>query len=112
MLEQELNRSLPLSHSQSTHHHSNKASLVARGGKFVTEDEYRQGILNLQVTQDLTKDRLLDEVRNNITVLTNHVRDFLNISSSAKLNSDKVMGIVRNIKATFGPSIDGLSRKV
>ena len=52
------------------------------------------------------------EVGYNMTILTKHMQKYSNISSLAKINSDKAVSLVRNMKQTLGASVDGLSRKV
>ena len=76
------------------------------------EDEIRQNILNWQVDFDLEKQALLREVGYNMTILTKHMQKYSNISSLAKIDSDKAVSLVRNMKQTLGASVDGLSRKV
>ena len=60
----------------------------------------------------MMKERLLDQVKRNMSVLVNNMNMYLDVSKSAKSNSERVMEQVREIKNTFGQSMDGLTRKV
>lgn len=90
-----------------------RVSLIqpSSSSKYITEDEIRQNILNWQVDFDLEKQALLREVGYNMTILTKHMQKYSNISSLAKIDSDKAVSLVRNMKQTLGASVDGLSRK-